>query len=133
MNTLYYGRSKNLAEEELITDRIRLIQMGILDCLTFVSDSLSDKAPRVQWESAKVIANIAHRYPKKLDNAICNLLANSESSGTVVRWCAALALGEIVKLRTKHTKGLIPAIYPANLFRGATNDTAYLFQTTICS
>src|SRR5690348_6589379 len=36
------------------------------ECLRFMSDSLLDKAPRVQWESAKVIANVAHLYPKKL-------------------------------------------------------------------
>src|SRR3982751_439113 len=85
-------------------------ELASLDCLKFVTDSLLDRAPRVKWESAKVIANIAHLYPKKLDNPICNLLTNSEFTGTVVRWSAASALGEIVKLRTKLNKDLIPAI-----------------------
>lgn len=79
-------------------------------CLDFVTETLLDKAPRVRWESAKVIGNIAHLYPNKLDNAISNLLTNSEYSGTVVRWSAAFALGEIVKLKTKRNKDLIPAI-----------------------
>ncbi len=78
--------------------------------LAFVTETLTDEAPRVKWESAKVIGNIAHLFPTKLDNAISNLLANSEYSGTVVRWAAAFALGEIVKLKTKRNKDLVPAI-----------------------
>ena len=85
-------------------------ELASLDCLKFVTDTLLDKAPRVKWESAKVIATIAHLYPDKLDKAIGNLLTNSEFPGTVVRWSAALALGEIVKLKTKRTKDLIPAV-----------------------
>lgn len=79
-------------------------------CLQFVSLTLADKAPRVKWESAKVIGNIAHLYPKKLDKAIDNLLSNSEHTGTVVRWAAAFALGEIIKLNTSLNKELLPAI-----------------------
>jgi hypothetical protein len=85
-------------------------ELATLDCLKFVTETLLDKAPRVRWESAKVIANIAHLYSDKLDKAVCNLLTNSEFPGTVVRWSAALALGEIVKLKTKHNRDLIPAI-----------------------
>jgi hypothetical protein len=80
------------------------------DCLKFLAESLLDKAPRVRWESAKVIKNIAHLYPEKLDKAISNLLTNSEFPGTVVRWSAALALGEIVTLKAKQNKDLIPAV-----------------------
>ena len=57
-----------------------------------------------------MIGNIAHLYPNKLDRAIGNLLTNSESPGTVVGWAAAIALGEIIKLRTKWNKDLIPAV-----------------------
>jgi HEAT repeat protein len=71
---------------------------------------LTEKAPRVKWESAKVIGNIAHLYPDKLDDAIKNLLTNTEYDGTVVRWSAAFALGQIIKLKTKRNKILIPAI-----------------------
>jgi len=80
------------------------------DLLAFITGTLTDEAPRVRWESAKVIGNIAHLFPGKLDGAIGNLLTNTEYSGTVVRWSAAFALGEIVKLKTKHNKDLIPAI-----------------------
>jgi len=80
------------------------------NCLQFVSEMLTEKAPRVKWESAKVIGNIAALYPNKLDKAIENLLINSEHAGTVVRWAAAFALGEILKLKTKINKELLPAI-----------------------
>ena len=76
----------------------------------FVTKTLTENAPRVNWESAKVIGNIAHLFPTKLNKAIANLLTNSEYDGTVVRWAAAFALGEILKLKTKHNKDLLPAI-----------------------
>jgi len=79
-------------------------------CFKFVTETLSAKAPRVKWESAKVIANVAHLYQKDLDEAITNLLINTEHEGTVVRWSSAVALGEIIKLKTKHNKDLVPAI-----------------------
>ncbi len=79
-------------------------------CLKFVSESLADKAPRIKWESAKVIGNIAHLFPAKLDKVIRNLLTNSENEGTVVRWAAAFALGEILKLNTKLNKELLPIL-----------------------
>ena len=76
----------------------------------FVTKTLTEKAPRVKWESAKVIGNIAHLFPAKLNKAIAGLLTNAEHDGTVVRWAAAFALGEILKLKTKHNKELLPAI-----------------------
>lgn len=79
-------------------------------CLEFVSQSLAEKAPRVKWESAKVIGNIAHLFPARLDKAITNLLVNTEHSGTVVRWAAAFALGEILKLKTRANQELLPAV-----------------------
>lgn len=79
-------------------------------CLTFVSESLAEKAPRVKWESAKVIGNIAHLFPKDLDKAITNLLINTEHTGTVVRWSAAFALGEILKIKPEVHKGLKQAL-----------------------
>lgn len=78
--------------------------------LRFVTATLTAKAPRVKWESAKVIGNIAHLFPTKLDKSIANLLTNTEHEGTVVRWSAAFALGEILKLKTKRNTDLFPAI-----------------------
>jgi len=78
--------------------------------LTYASASLTEKAPRIKWESAKVVGNIAHLFPTKLDTTINNLLVNTEHTGTVVRWSAAFALGEILKLKTPHNRTLTPAI-----------------------
>ncbi|MCD6067022.1 MAG: hypothetical protein K0S33_1848 [Bacteroidetes bacterium] len=76
----------------------------------FAIVSLAEKAPRIKWESAKVIGNTVHLFPAQLDKAIKGLLDNSEHTGTVVRWSAAYALGEILQLKTKYNKDLIPAI-----------------------
>jgi HEAT repeat protein len=76
----------------------------------YVTKTLTENAPRVKWESAKVVGNIAHLFPTKLNKAITNLLTNSEHDGTVVRWAAAFALGEILKLKTKHNNDLLRAI-----------------------
>lgn len=79
-------------------------------CLHFVTEMLLEKAPRIKWESAKVIGNIASKFPNNLEQPIHNLLINTESSGTVVRWSAAFALGEIIKLNTKHNALLLDTI-----------------------
>jgi HEAT repeat protein len=84
--------------------------VATLQCLEFVTQNLQSKAPRVKWESAKVIGNIAALYPGKLDKAIHGLMINTEDAGTVVRWSAAFALGEILKLNTKHQKNLLAAV-----------------------
>lgn len=76
----------------------------------FVINSLSEKAPRIKWESAKVIGNTAHLFAENLDQAIKNLSSNTEHEGTVVRWSAAFALGEILKLKTSHNTTLLSAL-----------------------
>jgi HEAT repeat protein len=76
----------------------------------FLTEALTSKSPRVKWESAKSIANTASLFPEQLENAIKNLIDNADHEGTVVRWSAALALGEIIQLKTKHNKKLIPVI-----------------------
>lgn len=85
-------------------------QIASFACLQFVSQSLTAKAPRVKWESAKVIGNIAHLFPQQLDLAIQNLLTNTQHTGTVVRWSAAFALGQIIQTPIKQVKELIPMI-----------------------
>lgn len=77
---------------------------------SFVTQTLTEKAPRIKWESAKVIGNTAHLFPDSLDKPITNLLTNTDHEGTVVRWSAAFALGEILKLKTKHNTNLLPAL-----------------------
>lgn len=77
--------------------------------LDFVTGALADKAPRIKWEAARVIGNTAKLFPANLEKAVDALLANTEHEGTVVRWSAAYALGEIIKLKTPLNAGLIPA------------------------
>lgn len=76
----------------------------------FAIESLKSDAPRLKWESAKVITNTAHLFPKLLKKAVGNLLQNAEHSGTVVRWSAAGALSKIIQCKTQLNKELIPAI-----------------------
>lgn len=78
--------------------------------LAFVTKSLKNHSPRVKWESARVIGNIAAQYPTKLQKSITLLLDNADHEGTVVRWATAFALGEILKLQTKFNADLLPAL-----------------------
>lgn len=78
--------------------------------LDYVTNALKDEEPRVKWESAKVIGNIAKLFPNQLDKAISKLLPNTENTGTVVRWATAYALAEILKLKTENNKTLLPAL-----------------------
>lgn len=84
--------------------------VSALSCLQFVTQTLTEKAPRVKWESAKVIGNIAHLYPGHLGEATRNLLTNTEHKGTVVRWSAAFALTQIVKVDPVKNEDLILAL-----------------------
>lgn len=84
-------------------------ELATVECLDFVTKSLTEKAPRIKWESAKVIGNIAHLFPEKLAPAIRNLFENTTHPGTVVRWSAAFALGQIILLNKTWNEELIPA------------------------
>ena len=75
--------------------------------LAYVTKALKEDEPRVKWESAKVIGNIAKLFPAQLSQPTKYLLANAENNGTVVRWATAYALGEIVKLKTELNKTLL--------------------------
>ena len=85
-------------------------KFATLDCLDFAILSLKEKAPRIKWESAKVIGNIASLFPDRLEQANENLLVNVNHIGTVVRWSSAYAIGEIIKIKSETTKELIPKI-----------------------
>jgi hypothetical protein len=76
----------------------------------FVTKSLEDSEPRVKWESARVIGNIAKLFPNQLKKSTENLLKNAENDGTVVRWATAYALGEILKLKTELNTSLLAKI-----------------------
>lgn len=75
-------------------------QFDILDNTSFywICKQLQSKAPRVKWESARVLGNVAAAHPENLELAAKALLKNTDSKeGTVVRWSSAFALSEILK------------------------------------
>lgn len=78
--------------------------------LEFVVQALNDDEPKIKWESARVIGNVAKLFPTQLDNAVHQLLRNAEHTGTVVRWATAFALAEILKLKLEINKKLLPTI-----------------------
>jgi hypothetical protein len=85
-------------------------ELATTSCVAFVSHALQEKAPRVKWESARVIGNIAHLHSNTLEEAIRQLLINAEHTGTVVRWSTAYALSRIVRLNTSQSTALIPVL-----------------------
>jgi hypothetical protein len=65
---------------------------------THLVDSLGHAAPRVQWEAARTISNVAKQHAEHLESAVEALLANTTSDGTVVRWATAQALTAILRV-----------------------------------
>ncbi len=71
------------------------------------------KTPRVKWGIAEAMGNLAKKYPDKVVLAIPYLLKNTienKINTTVIRWCAAFSLSEILKNNIKIRKNLIPRI-----------------------
>jgi len=69
------------------------------------------KAPRVKWGVPEAIGDMARKYPDKVAKAIPYLLKNTTDdkvNTTVIKWCAAYALSEIVKNNPKARIQLIP-------------------------
>ncbi|WEK71185.1 MAG: HEAT repeat domain-containing protein [Candidatus Chryseobacterium colombiense] len=109
------------AEKQKATDKATCIEaveyatkknLNLADdnLLNYVTKALKDEEPRVKWESAKVIGNIAKLFPTQLNQSIDNLLPNAENTGTVVRWATVYALAEILKLKTESNIKLLPKI-----------------------
>jgi len=78
--------------------------------LDIVFECLRCEAPKVKWEAARVIGNIACRFPEKASLSVPKLLENTKHRGTVVRWSAAYALSEIIKYDEKARRRLMPEI-----------------------
>lgn len=93
---------------EYATKQVPTIANAIL--WNYLTAALEDNEPRIKWESAKTIGNIAKLFPDQLDKTVANLLKNTGHSGTVVRWATAYALAEIIKLKTDQNDFLIPEV-----------------------
>lgn len=66
--------------------------------------------PRVKWGVPETIGNLAKNYPDQVVKAIPYLLLNTtdnKKNTTVIKWCAAFALGEIAKYNPDTRKQLI--------------------------
>ena len=70
--------------------------------------SLAEKEPRVKWEAARVIGNTIHRFPERAEEAMDALLPQAGHEGTVVRWSAAFALGQLIGMNTALNRTLVP-------------------------
>jgi hypothetical protein len=68
------------------------------------------KAPHVKWAASEIIGNLSKNHCVEAEKAIPNLLANTADKGTVVRWAAAFALGEIAKRCSAARTNLLPKI-----------------------
>ena len=75
-----------------------------------ITEYINYKLPRVKWGIPEAIGNVSQKFPKEVERAIPKLLENTKDQSTVVRWCAAFALSEIVKSNTKIRSTLVPQI-----------------------
>ncbi len=98
--------------------------------LSMVIDSLTATAPRVKWESARVVGNCIHLFPNRVEAAVKNLLDNSEHEGTVVRWSTAFALAQILAMNTSLNSRLVPAI-EAIIMLEEKNSIAKIYATAL--
>lgn len=64
-------------------------------------------APRVKWGVPETLGHLAKKYPAEVEKAIPKLMENAKDKSTVIRWCAAFALGEIAKHSKKVQKDLV--------------------------
>ena len=87
-------------------------QPEILDweAFSFIVDNLAAKAPRIKWESTKVIGNTAKFHTENLGKATANQLENTSHEGTAVRWSAAYALSEILNLNHDSSSNLLETL-----------------------
>ena len=73
----------------------------VIPYLADIIGYINHKLPRVKWGASESIGNLANKYPSEVESAVPNLLINTKDKSTVVRWCAAFALSEIIKYNPK--------------------------------
>jgi hypothetical protein len=84
----------------------------VIDARLFdwIAASLNESSPAIKRESARIVANTCHLFSSKIQEANKLLLKQTHHEGIVVRWSAAYALSNIVKLKTGENASLIPKI-----------------------
>ncbi|MFH1602087.1 MAG: hypothetical protein ABIB61_03980 [Candidatus Shapirobacteria bacterium] len=78
--------------------------------LGIIIEYIASPIPKAKWEAARIIGNVIKELPTQAEKGIPNLLVNTNDQGTVVRWSAAFALGEIIKHHSKIRPKLMPKI-----------------------
>jgi len=123
---------KVVEDEKIFPQLIKILNSGsdvekgtVADCMKHISaekpeivapyidlliNYVNFKVPRVKWGIQESVGNIAKKYPLEAEKAVPNLLLNTQDKSTVVRWCAAYALTEIVKYNIEARKNLIPKL-----------------------
>jgi HEAT repeat protein len=99
-------------------------------CLDFIVRNLDSAAPRVRWEAARAIAEIASVCTDRLSDALPKLLRNTEDSGTVVRWSAARALAAIAASSPVLREKLVPS-FREILKREQNNGVRKIYQKAL--
>ena len=69
------------------------------------------KSPRVKWGVPEAVGNMSKKFPKETAKAVPYLLKNTtqnKENTTVIKWCAAFALSEIVRNNPKTRAQLLP-------------------------
>ncbi len=79
----------------------------IIPYLDFIIKNLDNNAPKVKWETARVIGNLASKYSNEVAKSTKKLFLNTKDQGTVVRWSVAFALTEIAKSNPTLQKELV--------------------------
>lgn len=103
---------------------------GIQEVFDFAVKHIEASSPRLKWESAKVVGNTVSVSMRNVDKALSRLLVNTEDTGTVVRWSAAYAIGEIYKLQLHELPGLRATIETI-LQREGKNSIKKIYQAAL--
>lgn len=83
----------------------------LLPYIETLINHINDPLPRVKWGIPEAIGNMANMYPQETARAVPNLLKNTsmdKNNTTVIRWCAAFALGEIARNNPDTREELLP-------------------------
>ncbi len=100
--------------------------------IDFIQQQLSAKAPRVCWEAAETIGNLAPHFPSDCAQAIPALQKMLQGEGTVLRWSAAYALTELAKANATARVELLPFFEQA-LLSEENNAIKKMFQKALKS
>ena len=78
-----------------------------IEWLNYVGGYITAESNTLKREASRVVGNISHLFPDKIDGLIQDLIENTKNDGTVIRWGSAYALGQIIR---------IPKFANSNLF-----------------